>query len=80
MFSVDRKIPTLGATVRQASFPTGTVGPRVGIFLYPLNTNDGFCLFPMDTNDLTYTYLTRGTDTVERMQAHNDVNFTRNTS
>ena len=27
---------------RQASFPTGTVGPRVGIFLSPLNTNDGF--------------------------------------
>ena len=29
---------------RQASFPTGTVGPRVGIFLSPLNTNDGFYL------------------------------------
>ena len=27
---------------RQASFPTGTVGPQVRIFLSPLNTNDGF--------------------------------------
>ena len=48
MFSGSRKIPTLGSTVqwetRQASFPNGTVGPRVGIFLSPLNTNDGFYL------------------------------------
>ena len=48
VFSGSRKIPTLGFTVqwetRQASFPTGTVGPRVGIFLSPLNTNDGFYL------------------------------------
>ena len=28
----------------EASFPTGTVDPRVGIFLSPLNTNDGFSL------------------------------------
>ena len=46
--SGSRKIPTLGSTVqwetRQASFPTGTVDPRVGIFLSPLNTNDGFYL------------------------------------
>ena len=48
VFSGSRNIPTLGSTVqwenRQASFPTGTVGPRVGIFLSPLNTNDGFYL------------------------------------
>ena len=48
VFSGSRKIPTLGSTVwwetRQASFPTGTVGPRVGIFLSPLNTNDQFYL------------------------------------
>ena len=48
VFSGSRKIRTLGSTVqwetRQASFPTGTVGPRVGIFLSPLNTNDGFYL------------------------------------
>ena len=48
VFSGSRKIPTRGSTVqwetRQASFPTGTVGPRVGIFLSPLNTNDGFYL------------------------------------
>ena len=48
VFSGSRKIPTLGSTVqwetRQASFPTGTVGPQVGIFLSPLNTNDGFYL------------------------------------
>ena len=46
VFSGSRKIPTLGSNVqwetRQALFPTGTVGPRVGIFLSPLNTNDGF--------------------------------------
>ena len=46
VFSGSRKIPTLGSTVQwetqQASFPTGTVGPRVGIFLSQLNTNDGF--------------------------------------
>ena len=48
VFSGSRKIPTLGSTVqwetRQASLPTGTVGPRVGFFLSPLNTNDGFYL------------------------------------
>ena len=48
VFSSSRKISTLGSTVhwetRQASFPTGTVGPRVGIFLSPLNINDGFYL------------------------------------
>ena len=48
VFSGSRKIPTLGSTVqwetRQASFPTGTVGPPVGIFLSPLSTNDGFYL------------------------------------
>ena len=48
VFSGSRKIPILGSTVqwetRQASFPTGTVGPLVGIFLSPLNTNDGFYL------------------------------------
>ena len=48
MFSGSRKIPTFGSTfrweTRQASFPTGTVGPRIGIFLFPLNTNDGFDL------------------------------------
>ena len=46
VFSGSRNIPTLGSTVqwetRQASFPTGTVSPQVGIFLSPLNTNDGF--------------------------------------
>ena len=42
-----QEIPTLGSNVQwetwQASFPTETVGPRVGIFLSPLN-NDGFYL------------------------------------
>ena len=55
VFSGSRKIPTLGSTVqwetRQASFPTGTVGPRVGIFLSPLNTNDGFYLSHMGNNN-----------------------------
>ena len=31
----------------EASFPTGTVDPRVGISLPPLNTNDGFSLSGM---------------------------------
>ena len=48
VFSGSGKIPILGSTVqwetRQASFPTGMVGTRVGIFLSPLNTNDGFYL------------------------------------
>ena len=48
VFSGSRKIPTLGSIIqwetRQASFLTGTVGPWVGIFLSPLNTNDGFYL------------------------------------
>ena len=48
LFSGSIKTPTLGSTVkretRQASFPTGTVGPLVWIFLSPLNTNDGFYL------------------------------------
>ena len=43
-FKVYRKIPTLRSTIQletwQASFPTGTVGPRVGIFLSTLNSND----------------------------------------
>ena len=55
VFSGSRKIPTLGSSVqwetRQASFPTGTVGPRVGIFLSPLNTNDGFYLSHMSKNN-----------------------------
>ena len=29
----------------EALFPTGTVDPRVGISLSPLNTNDGFSLY-----------------------------------
>ena len=41
-------VPTLGSTIQwetqKASFPTGTVGPRVGIFLSPLDTDDGFYL------------------------------------
>ena len=48
VFSGSRKIPTLGSTVQwetwQASFPTRTVGARVGIFLSPLNTNERFYL------------------------------------
>ena len=36
--------PSFQWETRQASFSTGTVGPRVGIFLSPLNTNDGLYL------------------------------------
>ena len=36
--------PPFSGETRQASIPTGTVDPRVGIFLSPLNTNDGFYL------------------------------------
>ena len=48
VFSGSRKIQTLGSIVqwetRQASFPTGTVGTWIWIFLSHLDTNDGFCL------------------------------------
>ena len=60
VFSGSRKIPTLGPPFLwetwQASFPTGTVGPLVGIFLSPLNTNDGFYLSPkLSTMSRHYT-------------------------
>ena len=62
VFSGSRKIPTLGSTVqwetRQASFPNGTVGPRVGIFLSPPNTNDGFYLSHPHTNNEFFFLLT----------------------
>ena len=61
VFSGSRKIPTLGSIVqwetRQVSFPTGTVGPRVGIFLSPLNTNDGFYLPCVQEQPLSCQYL-----------------------
>ena len=45
------KISTLGSTFKweawQASFPTGAVAPRVGIFLSTVDTNDGFYLSHM---------------------------------
>ena len=48
LFSGSRKISTLGSTIQwetgQASFPTGTVRPWVGIFQSPLNTNVRFIL------------------------------------
>ena len=45
LFSESQKIPTLESPCRSlASFTTGMVGPRVGIFLSPLNTNGGFYL------------------------------------
>ena len=34
----------------EASFPTGTVDPRVGISLSALNTNDGFSLSRAEMN------------------------------
>ena len=53
VFSSSRKIPTLRSTVqretRQASFPTGTVGPRVRIFLSHWTPM-------MDSIYLTYPY------------------------
>ena len=62
VFSGSRKFPTLGSTVqwetRQASFPTGRVGPQVGIFLSPLNTNDGFYLSHPHTHDGYFFLLT----------------------
>ena len=49
MFSVDRNNsqplgPLFQWEIRQALFPTGMVDPLVGIFLSPLNTNDGLYL------------------------------------
>ena len=46
--------PTFQWETRQASFPTGTLGPRVGIFLSPLYTNDGFYLSYMTMWQLSY--------------------------
>ena len=45
------KDPPFQWETQQASFPTGMVDPRVGIFLSTLNTNDGFYLqdFPVNT-------------------------------
>ena len=41
LFSGSRKIPTLGPPVHwERGLPTETMGPGVGIFLSPLNTND----------------------------------------
>ena len=44
----NRKIPTLGPIVhwvaRLAEFLTGMMDPRIGTFLSPLNTNNGFYL------------------------------------
>ena len=37
----EKSQPSGPPPVGNASLPTGTVGPRVGIFLSPLNTNDG---------------------------------------
>ena len=58
VFSGSRKIQTIGSTIhwetRQASFPTGTLGPRVGIFLFPLDINDGFYLSYITTWLLSY--------------------------
>ena len=44
MFSVDRKTQLTGPPSQWETRQTGTVNPRVGIFLSPLNTNDGFYL------------------------------------
>ena len=44
MFSVDIRVHRSSGETRQASFPTGTADPRVGIVLSPLYTNDGFYL------------------------------------
>ena len=60
MFSGSRKIPTPGSTFQwetgQASFTTGTVGPRIWIFLSPLNTNDRFYLSRTPDRDLHCFY------------------------
>ena len=39
----------------EASFPTGTVDPRVGISLSPLNTNDGFSFSLIITSGIQCT-------------------------
>ena len=43
----------------EASFPTGTVDPRVGISLSPLNTNDGFSLTLTDLSQSLKSELNR---------------------
>ena len=58
VFIGSRIIPTLGSSIQwetwQASLPTETVSPRVGIFLEPMNTNDGFYLSYMTAWLLSY--------------------------
>ena len=39
--------PPLSGILGKPRFSTGTMSPRVGIFLSPLETNDGFYLFHM---------------------------------
>ena len=55
VFSGSRKMLTLGATVqwetREVSLSTGNVISPVGIFLSPLDTNDGFYLSHMGNNN-----------------------------
>ena len=53
IISVDRKIPIIGSTFQW----TGTVDPRVGIFLSLLNTNDGFCLQIPNENHKRWGYM-----------------------
>ena len=50
------RVSTVQWETRQASFPTGTVGPRVGIFLEPMNTNDGFFFSYTTSSDRTVRY------------------------
>ena len=56
VFGVSRKIQTLGPTdqweTRQASLPTGTVGPRFGIFLSPMMDS----IYPIHVTRLSHPH------------------------
>ena len=58
MFSVDRKIQSLGSTlpVRIGNKASWTMCPRAGIFLFPLNSNDGFYLSGIQEKNLLQRY------------------------
>ena len=61
-FSVDRKIPNplvhrSSGKLGKPRFPTGTVDHRVGIFLSPQNTNDGFYLYCLTSGKVILLHL-----------------------
>ena len=73
-----RKIESIiGFQWGQASFPTGTVGPRVGIFLEPLNTNDRFFFSYTSSSNRTVQYSIISVGDVTEVDVYSKVNDAR---